>query len=79
MNVLVRNVNSGKYLKARGVWTDNIEEARDFKTTHQAILSRDWQDNEVVEVVLSFGEKQYEIRIVINPEQRRDDIRHPFK
>jgi len=71
MNVLVRNVSSGKYLKSRGVWTDKIEEARDFKTTHQAIMERDWKENEVVEVVLCFGEKKYEIRILINSEQGR--------
>ena len=69
MNVLVRNVKSGKYLKSRGVWTDKIEEARDFKTTHQAILARDWKENESIEVVLCFGEKKYDIRILINPDQ----------
>lgn len=67
MNVLVRNLKSGKYLKSSGVWTDKIEEAHDFQTTQKAISTRGWGNDDTVEIVLSFGDKEYEIKLRLNP------------
>ena len=51
MRVLVRNVRTGKYFKAPGTWTDNAQEAHDFKGTYQAIESRVWEKGDAVEIV----------------------------
>jgi hypothetical protein len=62
MRVLVRNLKTGRYLKAVGDWTDRAEEAHDFQRTYNAIESRAW-GQEDVELVFSFGEKQYDLSI----------------
>jgi hypothetical protein len=37
MRTLLRNVPTGLYVQAAGMWTGNPEEAHDFKTLSQAI------------------------------------------
>jgi hypothetical protein len=66
MRVLVRNVRTGKYFKAPENWVDKAEEAHDFKGTYQAIESKVWGKDEAVEIVFSFGEKRYDVSILVS-------------
>ena len=75
MRVLVRNVRTGKYFKAPGTWTDNAQEAHDFKGTYQAIESRVWEKGDAVEIVFSFGEKRYDVSILVGAVETRMNAR----
>jgi len=71
MRVIVRNVRTGKYFKAPGIWTNHAEEAYDFKGTYQAIESKVWAKDEAVEIVFSFGEKRYDVSILVGAVETR--------
>src|SRR5215212_5684258 len=71
MRVFVRNVRTARFFKAPGEWTENIEEAHDFERTCNAIESKNWSDEEVVELVFSFGEQKYDLNIVLGPSKYR--------
>jgi hypothetical protein len=71
MRVIVRKLRSGKYFKAPEEWTDNAQEAHDFKGTYQAIESKVWAKDEPVEIVFSFGEKKYDVSILVGAVESR--------
>ncbi len=77
MRVLVRNVLTGKYYKAPGQWTGSPEKAHDFKGTYHALGSKIWGKNEAVEIVFSFGDKKYDVCILVGGVQSNVSPRLP--
>lgn len=63
MRVLLRDLQSGSYFQAVGQWTEMPDQAWDFEQVEHAKRSVSKVDRHQVEVVLSFGGGQAEVRV----------------
>ncbi len=67
--VLVRDTMTGLYLKRLGSWTQHETEAFSFSQTATALLFCLRHDLSMTQVILRFGEEQYDIEFVIPDNQ----------
>lgn len=65
MKVLIRDKNTGHYFQRQGCWVAGPDTAADFETSLAALTFCDEQSFEHVEIVLRFGERDYDIRLPI--------------
>jgi hypothetical protein len=63
MKVLVRNGDTGLFLKEGSLWTDKAVEARDFGLYSSAIEGVWGLSLKNAEIVLSFGDASLDVRI----------------
>ena len=63
MKVLVRNADTGLFLKGGSSWTDKAVEAQDFGLYSSAIDGVRGMSLKNAEIVLSFGDASQDVRI----------------
>jgi hypothetical protein len=63
MRILIRDKQTGKYLSGSDMWTDYRDEAADFQHCDRAIDMAREKGLKGVEILLDFGEPQYDIRL----------------
>jgi hypothetical protein len=63
MRALIRHLNSGMFYSGDWQWTDRQEKACDFGTTFQALTFAKENHLRDVEVLLRFGEPEYDLAV----------------
>ena len=65
MKVHIRDIKTGFYFKERGCWVTSADEAAAFESSLTALTLCDEQNFQHAEIVLRFGEKNYDIRLPV--------------
>ena len=77
MKVLVRNGDTGLFLKGGSGWTDKAVEARDFGLYSNAIDGVRGMSLRNAEIVLSFSDASLDVRIPLRYSPRGGDAANP--
>jgi len=67
MRALIRHLKSGLFYAGDGRWAAKREKARDFVTTFQALTFAGNNRLRGVEVVMTFGEPEYDLTLGTPP------------
>ena len=70
MKILIQNCKTHLYLKSVSDWTSDPEEAKNFKTSDQAIKICAEHHIPAVQIVLKFDNRAYDVPIPITEECR---------
>ncbi|HWH67794.1 MAG TPA: hypothetical protein VNT26_00285 [Candidatus Sulfotelmatobacter sp.] len=68
MRVLLRSTETGRFFQSPGRWTDRLEQALDFKRGAEAIRLAYELKLQHVEILFSFENPLYNIRLPLRPE-----------